>query len=64
MSDLEGHYRVSGVPVGTQELRVQRIGQKPQSVPSVAVRSGTETKVDISVIRRGGEFDAEPWIRL
>jgi outer membrane receptor for ferrienterochelin and colicins len=49
VSDLEGRYRVSGVPVGTQELRVQRIGQKPQSVSSVSVRAGAETKVDISV---------------
>jgi outer membrane receptor for ferrienterochelin and colicins len=50
VSDLEGRYRVSGVPVGTQELRVQRIGQRPQSVSSVAVRAGAETKVDISVV--------------
>ncbi|MEO8336921.1 MAG: carboxypeptidase regulatory-like domain-containing protein, partial [bacterium] len=50
VSDLEGRYRVNGVPAGTHELRVQRIGQKPQSVPSVSVRVGAETKVDVSVI--------------
>ncbi len=50
VSDLEGRYRVNGVPAGMQELRVQRIGQKPQSVSSVDVRAGAETKVDISVI--------------
>ncbi|MEO5814220.1 MAG: TonB-dependent receptor [Gemmatimonadaceae bacterium] len=50
VSDLEGRYRVNGVPVGTQELRIQRIGQRPQSVSNVDVRAGAETKVDISVI--------------
>ena len=50
VSDLEGRYRISAVPAGAHELRVQRIGQKPQSVPNVSVQAGAETKVDISVI--------------
>lgn len=49
VSDLEGRYRIGAVPVGTQELRVQRIGQKPQVVSSVTVGAGAETRVDIAV---------------
>ncbi len=49
VSGLDGRYRISGVPAGTHELRVQRIGQQRQSVANVAVRASQETKVDISV---------------
>jgi iron complex outermembrane receptor protein len=49
VSGLDGRYRIVSVPAGTHELRVQRIGQQRQAVPSVTVRASEETKVDISV---------------
>ncbi len=44
---LDGRYRASGVPAGTYELRVQRIGQQPHSTPNVSVRGSEETTVDV-----------------
>lgn len=50
VSGLDGRYRIVSVPAGTHELRVQRIGQQRQAIPSVIVRAGEETKIDISVV--------------
>ena len=49
VSGLDGRYRISGVPSGSYELKVQRIGQQPLSHPNVVVRANEDTKVDITV---------------
>lgn len=46
---LDGRYRLSSVPAGTYELRVQRIGQQPHSAMGIAVRASEETTTDIVV---------------
>ena len=50
VSGLDGRYRVSSVPAGTYELRVQRIGQQQHSRPNVIVRVGEETRTDIVLV--------------
>ena len=49
VSTASGRYVITGIPAGTYEVRVQRIGQKPRSIPDVQVRAGEETTVDVSL---------------
>ncbi|AHG91265.1 TonB-dependent receptor plug [Gemmatirosa kalamazoonensis] len=49
LSGLDGRYVIGGVPAGTYEVRVQRIGQRPRSVPNVVVRAGEATAADASL---------------
>ncbi len=49
VSDASGRYSIGGVPAGTHDLRVQRIGQRAQTVSGVSVRPGEEAKVDVTL---------------
>jgi len=49
LSDAEGQFVVSGVPVGTWEVRVQYLGYGPQSRPGVVVAAGKPTPVDFQL---------------
>jgi len=51
MSDASGRYSISGVNAGTYEVRVQRIGERMESVAGVVVRPGEETRVDVTLAR-------------
>jgi outer membrane receptor for ferrienterochelin and colicins len=46
LTGFDGRYTIAGVPAGTHEIRVQRIGQRPRSTPGVVVRGGEATAVD------------------
>ena len=48
-SDGSGHYSISGVPAGTYDVRVQRIGQRARVVSGVVVKSGENTRVDAAL---------------
>jgi outer membrane receptor for ferrienterochelin and colicins len=48
-TDPDGRYRLTGVPAGTYELRVQRIGQRPKSVTGVSVSAGEEATLDVQL---------------
>ena len=48
-SDGSGHYSISGVPAGTYDVRVQRIGQRARVVSGVVVKSGEVTRVDAAL---------------
>ena len=48
VTTAEGRYVIGGVPVGTQQLRIQRIGYAP-AVRSVVVRSGETTTQDFVI---------------
>src|SRR5829696_7412723 len=37
VSDVSGRYSIVGVPAGTYDLRVQRLGQKAQTVSGVVI---------------------------
>src|SRR5690349_18113827 len=49
LTGLDGRYTIGGVPAGSYELRVQRIGQRPRAVPGVVVRAGEATTTDASL---------------
>lgn len=49
VSDVSGRYSITGVPAGTYDLRVQRIGQRAQTVSGVVVKSGEETRINVSL---------------
>ncbi|HZE09831.1 MAG TPA: carboxypeptidase regulatory-like domain-containing protein [Gemmatimonadaceae bacterium] len=46
VTDAAGEFRLSGVPVGIIEVRVRRLGFRPEST-SISVRSGIETPVNL-----------------
>ena len=50
LAELDGRYRIVGVPAGTYELRVKRIGQQPQTVSGIVVVTGKDTKADVSLL--------------
>jgi iron complex outermembrane receptor protein len=51
VTDQTGRYTISGVGAGTYEVRVQRIGERAESVTGVVVRPGEDTRVDVTLSR-------------
>ncbi|MEO5904165.1 MAG: TonB-dependent receptor [Gemmatimonadaceae bacterium] len=49
VSDGSGHYSIGGIPAGTYQVRVQRIGQRAQIIPSVVVKAGEENHIDVAL---------------
>ena len=49
ISDIDGRYIITGVPAGSHEVRVQRIGQEARSYPNVVVTAGQATTLDVTV---------------
>ncbi|MDO8502533.1 MAG: TonB-dependent receptor [Gemmatimonadaceae bacterium] len=49
VSDVSGRFSISGVPAGTYDLRVQRLGQRAQTVSGIVVKPGEETQVNVSL---------------
>ena len=51
VTDAGGRFTINNVNAGTSEVRVQRIGERAQSVTGVVVRAGEETRVDVTLTR-------------
>lgn len=49
LTDSEGAFNLSGVPVGTYELRVQFLGYRPVSRPGVVVTPGRPVVVNVQL---------------
>ena len=49
VTDGGGHFSIGGVPAGTYDVRVQRIGQRSKVITAVAVAAGQESRVDVSL---------------
>ena len=45
----DGRYRIVGVPVGTYDVRAQRIGSPVRMFSGVAIRAGEETRLDVQL---------------
>jgi len=51
VTDASGRFTISGVDAGTYEVRVQRLGERVQSVTGVVVRGGEDTQLDVVLSR-------------
>ncbi|HEX2722943.1 MAG TPA: TonB-dependent receptor [Gemmatimonadaceae bacterium] len=49
VSDASGHFRIVGVPAGTYDVRVQRIGQRAQTINGVVISAGQETQINVAL---------------
>jgi outer membrane receptor for ferrienterochelin and colicins len=49
VTDPSGRFSISGVPAGTYEVRVQRLGQRAQVVSGVVVTGGQSTELNVSL---------------
>ena len=57
VTDTEGRYSIGGVPAGTQEVRVQRIGFRPRSA-SVAVAEGQTLALNFQLLTQMVQLEA------
>ena len=48
-TDIDGAFRIDGVPVGRHELRLSYVGYEPQAVPNVVVTAGRDTRLELSL---------------
>lgn len=48
-ADLEGRFRISGIPVGTYQLRISAVGKEPVLIADVVVAAGREVDLVIRV---------------
>jgi len=51
VTDVAGKFTITGVNAGTYEVRVQRIGERMESVTGVVVRPGEDTRVEVTLTR-------------
>ncbi|MEO1623990.1 MAG: TonB-dependent receptor [Bacteroidota bacterium] len=49
VSDIDGYFRLEGVPVGRQNLQIDYLGYSSLTIPNVLVSSGKEVILDISL---------------
>jgi iron complex outermembrane receptor protein len=51
MTGSDGRFRIGNVPVGTYDVRVQRIGEQPKVVSGVAVQPNGEAAMEVALER-------------
>ena len=49
ITDPSGRFTISGVPAGTYDIRVQRLGQRAQVLNGIVVSAGAETPLNVSL---------------
>jgi outer membrane receptor for ferrienterochelin and colicins len=49
VTDPSGRFSISGIPAGTYDIRIQRLGQRAQVVNGVVVTAGGDTPVNVSL---------------
>lgn len=49
LSDSEGRFTLTGAPVGTQAIRVLRIGYRPTTVSDLLINPGRPTQVEVQL---------------
>ena len=49
LTDSEGQFLITGIPVGTYEIRVQFLGYKPDSRPGVVIAPGKPVQVNFQL---------------
>jgi len=56
-TDLDGRYRIDGVPVGRQTIRVSYLGYNSVTLPNVVINSGKESITDIMLTENVNTLD-------
>jgi len=56
-TDIDGRYRIEGVPVGRQTIRVSYLGYNSVTLPNVVVNSGKEVVTDIMLSENVNTLD-------
>ncbi|WP_425392960.1 TonB-dependent receptor [Ekhidna sp.] len=57
ITDVEGYYRVEGVPIGRQSLGVSYLGYEAISIPNILVGAGKEVVVNAKMIESLEQLD-------
>lgn len=52
VSDADGYYTITAVPVGRATVRISYMGYQEQVIPDVAVQSGKETILDVELLEQ------------
>ncbi|MFY0608132.1 MAG: TonB-dependent receptor [Cyclobacteriaceae bacterium] len=58
VTDVDGYYKISNVPLGRQTLTFSSVGYAPKTIPNVLVGSGKEVVLDLSLIESLEELKA------
>src|SRR5262245_33412573 len=48
-TDVNGNFKITGVPVGNQSIKISFIGYKDMVLPAVVVNSGKEVVLTVSI---------------
>lgn len=48
-SDIDGNYRIKGVPLGRHTIKVSYLGYETQTIPNVIITAGKEAIINISL---------------
>lgn len=57
-SAADGRFRLSGVPIGRYEIRVQMLGYQELRMPNVVLGAGKEVVLTLSMVEHAVEMDA------
>jgi len=52
VSDADGYYTITGVPIGRVTVKISYMGYQDQVIPDVAVQSGKETILDVELLEQ------------
>ncbi|MEL6659226.1 MAG: TonB-dependent receptor [Bacteroidota bacterium] len=58
VTDIDGYFRLEGVPIGRQVIQVTYLGYEPLTVPNIVVNSGKEVILQLAMEEAIAELDA------
>ena len=58
VTDIDGYFRLNGVPLGRQVLRVSYLGYEPLTIPNIVVTAGKEVILQLAMEEAITELDA------
>lgn len=58
-TDLDGDYRITGIPVGTHSVKFSYIGFQARTVSDVEIVAGEVTRIDIGIMPEAYELEGE-----
>lgn len=49
VTDIDGYFRLEGIPIGRQVFRISYLGYEPMTIPNVVVTAGKEVVLNLSL---------------